>query len=58
MKRWIKHPNPGQFRGDGDWHDFDETTVNLPHEDREKTWEYFTATGYLPVQVGADKPTD
>lgn len=58
MKRWVKHPNLGQFRGEGDWHDFDVETAHWPDEDRETVWEYYTATGYLPVQVEADKPND
>lgn len=47
--RWVKYPNPGQFRGDGDW---------IPFTGTEDEWEYLLTTNYLPVKDQDEKPSD
>lgn len=50
MKRWIKFPQPRQFRGEGKW---EEVTP-----DTEEYYEYCKATGYLPTVEQDEVPSD
>lgn len=52
MKRWIKLPSPGQFRGEGEWVDLRTTG----HDDED--WEYCQKTGYLPTHEGEEPPVE
>lgn len=52
MKKWVKVPLPGQFRGEGVWRTIED--AGCPLED----WEVLRDTGYLPVHEGEEKPND
>lgn len=43
MKKWIKIPQPGQFRGDGEW-----VTSETP--EFLEYYQYCKGTGYLPTK--------
>lgn len=50
-RRFVRIPNPGEFRGQGDW-------INVPPGDTEANayFEYCRDTGYLPVYEGTGNP--
>ncbi len=50
QRRWVKVPEPGQFRSEGDWTPFEDT--GWPDDD----WEWIVATGYMPTAVSPEKP--
>lgn len=52
MKKWIKIPDPGQFRGDGRWTEVGQDNVSLDD------WEFCRSTGYLPTAESETKPDD
>ena len=52
MKRWIKVPGPGDFRGEGKWKTIEEAGCALTD------WEWNVQTGYLPTAYQEDKPND
>lgn len=47
VKRWIKQPGPGQFRGEGEWQEFEGT---------EADWEWYRTHDYLPIHEGEKPP--
>lgn len=47
MLRQVREPGPGQFRGEGEWVDFDGT---------DEDWGELVHTGYLPTRVMPEKP--
>ncbi len=53
MKRWIKRPSPGQFRGDGEWYEVDERNPGHVND-----YEYCKETGYLPTAEQEERPED
>jgi len=56
MKRWIKYPAPGQFRGEGAWVKLEEIQVtNCTHDEY---WEWLVSTDYLPTKEQDEKPQD
>lgn len=50
MKKWIKVPGPGDFRGEGVWKTIEEARCS-PDD-----WEYNRATGWLPTAEQKEKP--
>lgn len=48
MKRWVKMPGPGEFRGDGRWEQFEGDAAS---------WSALRTTGYLPTHEGDAPPT-
>jgi hypothetical protein len=50
MKKWIKFPKPGQFRGEGEWTDIEWTTWTLDD------WEHNKLSNYLPWKEQEEKP--
>jgi hypothetical protein len=62
--RWVKIPGPGQFRGEGEWKEFDSqypmsqfTTKEIREATMEEDWQYLVMTSYLPTMVSDEKPT-
>ena len=49
VKRWVKLPAPGQFRGEGVW-------VENPYAELE--WRDMRKHGYLPTHVGHEPPKE
>lgn len=49
LKRWVKIPSPGQFRGEGTWVAFDGSDVE---------WEYLHRSGFLPIHEGPTIPKE
>lgn len=56
MKRWIKMPGPGEFRGMGVWEEFDAFRARSGI--RDTYWEECRQTGFLPTHVGEEPPAD
>lgn len=58
--RWVKIPAPGQFRGEGEWKDYDKTMKEWGKSDTfiAEEWEFLTTTGYLPTKIQDEKPVD
>jgi hypothetical protein len=52
MRKWIKVPGPGQFRGQGEWIEIDAASP----ED-VSAWETHRETGYLPTAEQEEKPS-
>lgn len=50
-QKWIKVPDPGEFRGEGEWKRIAEAGCS------ESDWEWNRQTGYLPTHEG-EKPDD
>lgn len=57
-KRWVKIPGPGEFRGEGEWKDYDKAMEDWGKspEDADREWEVVTSTGYLPTKTQEEKP--
>ncbi len=59
-KRWIKIPGAGEFRGEGDWRDYDE----MSHEwgksktETEVQWQALQVSHYLPTKISKEKPSE
>lgn len=53
MPKWIREPEPGQFRGEGDW----RKVVESNPQDLE-WFEHCKRTSYLPTFEGNDPPTE
>jgi hypothetical protein len=51
--RWVKMPSPGQFRGEGEWKDWD-----LLYPGCDKEWQNCVDSEYLPTKIQAEKPTN
>ena len=57
LKRWVQIPNPGQFRGEGNWTELtSEKAYIMGFGDEDTAWEYFQETKYLPTQLAAENP--
>ena len=57
LKRWVQIPNPGQFRGEGNWTELDEEKAYiLGFGDAETAWDYFQVTQYLLTQLAENNP--
>lgn len=54
MKRWIKIPQPGQIRGEGNWMDFDDLTKDWTEMQKEAQWE--SSQSFLPTHIGEEAP--
>jgi hypothetical protein len=50
VARWIKLPGPGEFRGEGEWFNFDELAP------KGWSWEELQSTKYLPTVEQDTKP--
>jgi hypothetical protein len=57
MKRYVKVPAPGQYRGEGEWKELESLhpmSLYLTKKDREECmeddWAYLVRTGYLPTK--------
>jgi hypothetical protein len=57
LTRYVKIPGPGQFRGEGEWVDFESThpmSLYATKEDREESmeddWAVLVRTGALPTK--------
>lgn len=55
-KRWVRYPDPGQFRGEGPWYDYDEFAKKLKQVGKEEYWEWLIATSFLPTKIQEFKP--
>lgn len=58
MRKWVKIPKPGQFRGEGEWEEF-KAPPNNRNEDGSVMDEeqQFKIAGYLlPVTLSEEKP--
>jgi len=51
VARWIKWPEPGEYRGKGTWKNVEET----PALD-DGFFEHCQRTGYLPTHEGDEPP--
>lgn len=49
--QWIKIPEPGQFRGAGNWQTIKDAGIT------EREWLQIRETNYLPTHVGKEAPT-
>jgi hypothetical protein len=52
MRKWIKVPGPGQFRGEGTWQTIEEAGCAL------LDWEWNRESHYLPTHEGAAPPDE
>ena len=50
MTKWIKIPEPGQFRGAGKWVSIQEIGMST------QQWEYYFLTGFLPAIESEERP--
>lgn len=50
MRKWIRLPGPGQFRGEGDWVEIGESAEDL------EAWRIHRETGFLPTAEQEEKP--
>ncbi len=61
MKKWIKIPTPGQFRGEGEWQEVVPAKARMytgfDQMDAETFYNYCKAVGYLPTAEQDEKPT-
>lgn len=57
-KRWVKVPGPGEFRGEGKWMEFEETTSKLSKEEQEIGWDFLVKSKYLPTAIQPEKPDE
>ena len=58
MKRWIKIPKPGEFRGEGKWEPF-QSSPNNRHENGKvmsDDEQFKAASRLLPVYEGEEPP--
>ena len=53
--RWIKIPAPGQFRGEGEWFDYDERTSSWTQEQKDEHWNHMKML--LPTKIQEEKPS-
>lgn len=59
MKRWVKMPDPGEFRGEGTWIEWTpEAAARLAPTGERAVWDWLTDTGYLPTHLGEAPPSD
>lgn len=56
--RWVKIPGPGDFRGEGEWEEFDEYCKrrHMTSDAAEEYWDKLVLTNYLPTQQSHEKP--
>ena len=54
MKKWIRIPGPGEFRGEGKWTEFDYNS----NKRRRDEYDYYKETGYLPTHEGDTPPVE
>lgn len=57
-KHWVKVPRPGEFRGAGDWVEFEKSVYGHPAKDCWSNWDFLRNTGYLPTHFGETPPED
>lgn len=50
-QKWIKVPDPGEFRGEGKWRRTKDIGCSV------MDWNWIRDTGYLPTHEG-EKPDD
>jgi hypothetical protein len=53
--RWIRMPNPGEMRGEGEWKQL--TSVYASEDNQETSWNFCLGTGYLPTFIGEVPPS-
>lgn len=60
LKRWVKIPGSGDFRGEGEWKDYDKTMKEWGKSESHtnEQWDYLVKSKYLPTQISEDKPDD
>lgn len=57
-KRWVRVPAPGEFRGEGEWKEFDQAMKDWGYtaNKADAEWEDLQVTKYLPTQISEEKP--
>ena len=50
-QRWVKVPNPGEFRGEGKW-----IKLELYTNEPDEAWNDLKDGRWLPVHVGPTPP--
>lgn len=61
MKKWIKIPGPGQFRGEGIWTEVDEAPDPDKHQPGTPLLGDYLGcliTGYFPTHEGEEPPDE
>lgn len=52
MKKWVRYPGPGEYRGRGEWRTIEDIGMT------ETEWAELGETGYLPTHEGDAPPDD
>lgn len=52
MKKWVRYPGPGQYRGDGEWRTIEDIGMT------ELEWAELVENCYLPTHLGDTPPLD
>ena len=58
MSRWVKIPGAGEYRGEGEWVDYEDYCHSQGYSDEQirTNWNYLRNTNYLPSKEQEDKP--
>ena len=56
--RWIKIPRSKDYRGEGEWEEFDEycKRIHLTSDAAEDHWQKLVLTNYLPIKESHERP--